>query len=310
MYTLTRSSSVLWVLLMVPTGLASGCHEPPPTDARWELAFSTPDSEVVLVSASAQDLFSPILQPLVQRTVQTGAECHHAWYDPCSGRLATVEQGPTSNVVRVYAREGTLLAELLPEDAASDQRAFVCLSKGGDRVAYVDRSGIVSLWDLGREAERKSCRLGMRSGCARPRCLWQDGATLVAVCRRSVYAVDTDTLEVRFIYNAHLAGIVNQELVLVGPWFGKRIRVRHAETGEEYGSALTKHSYSNFVGLSPCGEYMAYHEPRLFGAGRFIHHLASGSRVRLKVPNQWRLGSWQELPETTGRGHAGQSGAQ
>lgn len=84
-----------------------------------------------------------------------------------------------------------------------------------------------------------------------------------------------------------------------GPRFGGVFFVRNKATNETVGRIRTGHSYSFLLGMSPCGEYVAYVVPGAFSKhGKvFVHHWRSKRRARLDVSPRWKLESWKETEE-------------
>jgi hypothetical protein len=69
-------------------------------------------------------------------------------------------------------------------------------------------------------------------------------------------------------------------------------------SGKVVAWAATGHSYSDFAGISPNGQYMCYWVPGLWKTQVYVHHLASGRRAVLNVDPRWRLVEWNDDVDT------------
>lgn len=306
--------AVLFLIAMLVRIVAFDAVDPP-SRKYWEMAFVTEDGRALLVTVSAADLYSSV-KPSTERAFQTVTSCKGAWYDAASGRLATVEgDGQAGEVVRVYDHDAVLLAEY-PVDPNIIGRVCYnpCLTAGGSRVAFAGDLGVLFWAVVGGKPQgvHKLCQLSSdaldvsewgRLGQSRlGRCYWVDDDTL-AVCYRPrkgndrIHCVDVTQDRVKFTGDGHLAGVLaNRCIVAVSYW--PPFLLADAESGTNLGRVTGSHAYCYFERISPCGEYVLYHEPPGGLLRReersVIHHLKSRKQATLKFPAGWRLGSWSE----------------
>jgi hypothetical protein len=85
-------------------------------------------------------------------------------------------------------------------------------------------------------------------------------------------------------------------VVFKGPQCSGAFVIVDAATGKVVGRAEAGHSYSDFLGISPNGQYIAYGVPGTLWWARslYIHHLVTGRRAILHVPPKWRLMGWDD----------------
>ena|GEM_PF-399756 len=298
--------------------LLGGCH--PPSQKQWEMVFTAKDGKARLITVSTVDLFSGIGMH-TEKTFPTHASCRGAWHDLPSGRLATVEQaGDDGEVVRVYNRDGNVLSTY-PVDADVVGRVCnsPCLARGGRRIAFLGDLGAVfwtdvgdgstgnvrKLWQVWGVGPDESSR-GRRRWSGFARCYWVDESTLAVACQIAIpgpppiWRVDLDADRARPLNNGHLAGVLADSSIVATSYYSycSRFQASDAETGVSMGTARVGCPYCKYKGISPCGEYILYHEPGglLPTKGRlYIHHLESGRRAVLRAPVRWKLGSWSEI---------------
>lgn len=279
---------------------AAGCSaERVPSERPWEMTFTTSEGEVVVVTVSRHDLFRSKSALPTRRQFRTRAPCRSAWLDPSSRRMATLEEEDGNDVIQVYDQEGALLYEYRPDAAVVGRvSSCVCVNAGGDRLAFLTERGTVWICEIQsplRDGSWQICLLvqGVKPYVHWRSCLWVEESTLVADCARTIFRIRTGKRDAHILGNGNLAGVVGRSVIAVNARSSKAFTLSDASTGERLGHARTRHTYSGFVGVSPCGEYVAYSEPRLMGHARFfVHHLPSGKRAQVQIPPRWKLGSW------------------
>ena len=295
-------------------GALTGCR--PSSQVRWEMVFTTNNGRALLTSITAESLYWGAW-PRTVRIFETQARCIGAWQDHESGRLATVEESSAvGDVLRVYDPEMNLVADH-PIDHADVGRVCgsPCLSPGGKRVALVGDRGRVLYADLevtsgGEEVHRWSVwpvrdehtgGITDRSSARRyARCYFVGEDALVVGGpptgpRFPLYRLDLAEKRGRLLGYGYLAGVRDDGSVITGTYWAA-FKITNMETGELLGVGGALHQYCYLNRVSPCSEYILYHQPEILaGHWQYIRHLKSGRRARLKIPNKWKLGSWHAV---------------
>ncbi|MCG8404250.1 MAG: hypothetical protein MI923_03535 [Phycisphaerales bacterium] len=83
-------------------------------------------------------------------------------------------------------------------------------------------------------------------------------------------------------------------VITAGPRCSGVFSIFDKSSSKAIGKARSGHTYSSLLGVSPCGEYIAYVVPGAFwNHGKvFIHHWDSRKRAFLDVSPRWQLKSW------------------
>lgn len=279
----------------------SGCAVPVPNGPamNWEMVFSVPGTGVALLGVSSGRLFAGRDGATVQACLRTSSAPFCSTSDPLSGKTVIAESVPGRSLFRVYSREGRLLTEI--QGKGSSTVLCVSLNPGGTELAAIDDKG--SLWLIslatGDSHSVRMVRDDAPIGTLRdPRCLWVDQQTVAAGFDNAVYSIRLPGDEKRYLCEGYLVGTVHGIPIVAGYLVGRTFRLRRGTTGEPLALVATQHQYSYLAAMSPCGEYVAYYEPRLIGPTRvLVQHIPSGRRADLGVSALWHLESWSESPE-------------
>ena len=279
------------------------------------MIFLDKDGRVLLTAVSQTEVFLGA-RPRLQQVLQTEAFCERASYDPLSGRLVTVERGGEhGEVVRVYEGDGTVVGEYSVDP---DRTGRVCcspsLSPGGQRVAFLGdlatvfwaevgkgQEGFVwELWKLWSSVpdDTRTARFAWHGG---RECCWIDESTLACACvtaswREPIFEIDVVSHRGRLLFgHGEIAGVANGRPVAVVQRQSS-FELHDANSKTVLASARAGFSFPAFVGISSCGEYCAYWAltPWRRRARYYVHHLESGRRTWLRIPEDWTLQSWNE----------------
>ena len=305
-----RSDITHGIVLAVWLALfASGCSFARVPSQNWLMCFSNPDGDVVLIDTSSDALYhgEGVTSTTMLLSLKSRLRC--ASFDVASGRIATVQSDVSGEVVRVYGEDKSLLLERQCYSKTGGGIApTACLNKGGTHVAFPLDESVVAICDLGglgsspsRGVVELKYKGNAISRSPRLVCYPSGEGGFLIQDDNAFYRVMPDGSQ-----RNHPAGIERSGL-LCGVCEGEPLitsglfcswTIRKGPNGDIIGTAKSGHSYANLMGVSPCGEFIAYSVPGAFSTRgqTHIHHLKTGRRAKLRVSPKWHLGTWVARP--------------
>ncbi len=273
----------------------------------WLMQCADRDGNVVVLEISSEELFGGKTELMTQTVIDLDSELHDARVDFKSGRIATAESRDTGDVIRVYEADQTLLFEHRCESKRMwDGSSKFCLSKGGRRLIFALDDGRVAIADLKHGNTKSAFRLthipnddNTARNLSRFVCFPNDSGGFYVQVDARFYRVDQYAVGTSIPPDGEqpsvLCGVIGNVAVFTNSLWGAWT-IRKGLAGDVVGTARSGHSYSRLLGVSPCGEFIAYDVPGAFWTQRkiYIHHLKTGRRARLRISPKGRPGTWVE----------------
>lgn len=273
----------------------------------WTISYCDPKGQCWLWQTSSKSLYDASGDGGHFRKIKTIWYCRFGWVDPISGAYATHETeqgaGDRTGVIRVYDRDGTLIAEYRPTHPLSKEYCLSgpALCEGGRRVAFIS-CGDLFVGDLTQRPVEfhRVCQVGDPVQVTVDNPYWLGDQAVAIELRHSsdIVIISLANSRWRVIPNeyGYLLGASPDHLVTYSPGSGVRLLSIKGEVEAKVGWLYDPIRYSAYFihRSSPDGQFVIYNGSIHGREAQVILHVPSGRKVALKGPAQslrW-LGNW------------------